>query len=97
MWEAELCPQVLPATSSELRIGSREAVTFMELLSGAVQVAFINLVAGHHNPTQPTAGTRHVDARITRQGMMEGMGVGLSTGSPLQLKNRRKKPVQKRV
>jgi hypothetical protein len=69
----------------------------MELLSGAVQVAFINLGADHHNPTQPIAGTRQVDEQITRQGMMEGMGVALSTGSPLQLKNRRKKPVQKRV
>lgn len=43
----------------------------MELLSGAVQVAFINLGAGHHNPTQPIAGTWQVDERITRQGMME--------------------------
>lgn len=58
MWEAGLCPQVLPATSSLLRNGSREAVAFVELLSGAVQLAFVNLGASHHNPTQPIAGTQ---------------------------------------
>lgn len=61
------------------------------------QVGVINLEAGHHNPTQPIAGTWQVDTGIARQGMVEGRGVRLSIGSPLQLRNRRKKPVQKRV
>lgn len=32
--------------------------------------------------TQPTAGTQEADTLITRQGMVEGLGLGLSTDGP---------------
>lgn len=32
--------------------------------------------------TQPTAGTQEADRLITRQGMVEGLGLGLSTEGP---------------
>lgn len=51
----------------------------MKLLHGAVQVVFINLGARHHNPTQSISGTLQVDKLITRQKMVEGVVVGLST------------------
>lgn len=74
---------MFPAAFSELRIGKGR--TFIEKSGAKLGVlSTLGLLIAITQPTAGTqeAGTQEADTLIARQGMVEGLGLGLSTDGP---------------